>query len=739
MTPLLSDWLMCCKASGSPNRVYINDAYIAQYPDNCPLNPLYNGNTNSSKGLPKETDKLLYGPDGIRRERLRTVRKEKISNDETKFECLKEQQSKENVIKKKLEEANELSTRFRALKAIGKGQQTLKDDEVEQNRIDQKELSDELKKQSDVVAKKLDDKNRIKKRLDEETKKDEVLCTYLCASIDDDFYQQLEFNEALTDVIGLETKTTSTITDLWNILKRSGKIEIANYDCLSGWLIYFSDIFDASHMIDEINETEDAILDPYDTKEERSFSDYQKRNNVFLGRGGFGTVHLYQHDITDEQIAVKEITFQPNETTKEDEAFLVEVKIMRELSRFNHPNIIRYFFEHIDVDSGTFYIGMEYMTGGSLAGKIKGSPLPKDNLRTYTHQILCGVKFLHEKHIAHRDIKPHNILLGSNDRIKLMDFGIAKELSTSLLSHGATTAGAGTNNYLSPEAATGYRIDEKTKGYGLKTDIWSTGCVVLEMTTGKRPWNGYDPTTVIYPIGMGNTPPIADDVPSDVKAFLALTFIVDPAKRPTAEDLLKDKLLAGITSDDSGKAGTSSADRGYAVAGITSDRSGKAGTSSADRGNAVVGGGSRYLHPVSSFGGLETAVVGGGSHYLHPVSSFGGLETADLYHGSYNSDDSSSSDDLETAVAGITSAASGKAGLSSADSGKTGTPSAYSGNEGISSVDSGNAGSSSANSGNTDNCCRQWNCWSCFSRMWKCRYTSAADGEYASIPSSDSA
>ncbi|XP_064645470.1 uncharacterized protein LOC135498885 [Lineus longissimus] len=317
-------------------------------------------------------------------------------------------------------------------------------------------------------------------------------------------------------------------------------------------LIYFSDIFDDSHMIDEINETADAILDAYDTKEKRSFLDYQKRNNCVLGRGGFGTVHLYQQTITDEQIAVKEIKFQPNATTKEDEAFLVEVKIMRELSRFNHPNIIRYFFEHIDVDSGKFYIGMEYMTGGSLAGKIKGNPLPKDNLRNYTHQILCGVKFLHEKHIAHRDIKPHNILLGSNDRIKLMDFGIAKELSTSLLSHGATTAGAGTHNYLSPEAATGYRIDENTKGYGLKTDIWSTGCVVLEMTTGKRPWNECDPRAVIFPIGMGNTPPIADDVPSDVKAFLALTFIVDPAKRPTAEDLLKDKLLAGITSDDSG-------------------------------------------------------------------------------------------------------------------------------------------------------------------------------------------
>ncbi|XP_064645950.1 mitogen-activated protein kinase kinase kinase 3-like [Lineus longissimus] len=158
----------------------------------------------------------------------------------------------------------------------------------------------------------------------------------------------------------------------------------------------------------------------------------------------------------------------------------------------------------------------------------------------------------------------HNILLGSNDRIKLIDFGIAKELSTSLLSHGATTAGAGKHNYLSPEAATGYRIDENTKGYGLKTDIWSTGCVVLEMTTGKRPWNEHDPRTVLYPIGNGNTPPIADDVPSDVKAFLALTFIVDPAKRPSAEDLLKDKLLAGITSDDSGKAGTSSADRGNA-------------------------------------------------------------------------------------------------------------------------------------------------------------------------------
>ncbi|XP_064645531.1 uncharacterized protein LOC135498935 [Lineus longissimus] len=258
---------------------------------------------------------------------------------------------------------------------------------------------------------------------------------------------------------------------------------------------------------------------------------------------------------------------------------------MRELSRFDHPNIVRYFFEHIDVDSGKFYIGMEYMTGGSLAGKIKKTPLPEDNLRNYTHQILCGIKFLHEKHIAHRDIKPDNVLLSLDDPIiKLADFGISRKLEASLLTHGATTAVRGTVQYMSPEVVKGE--DDEKKGYGLKTDIWSVGCVVLEMAKGTRPWSECgNATHVMFRIGNGEAPPVAENVPGDVKDFLMKTFIVFPKDRSSAEDLLKDKLLAGITSDDSGKAGTSSADRGY----------------------AVVGGGSRYLHPVSSFGGLETA------------------------------------------------------------------------------------------------------------------------------------
>ncbi|XP_064645850.1 uncharacterized protein LOC135499120 [Lineus longissimus] len=318
------------------------------------------------------------------------------------------------------------------------------------------------------------------------------------------------------------------------------------------WLIYFCNTFDVSHVIDEIKKTEDAILDAYDTKEERSFSDYQQINNGVLGGGGFGIVHLYQHNNTDEQIAVKELKSHPNETTKEDKAFEVEVRIMRELSRFDHPNIVRYFFEHTDVGSGKFYIGMEYMTGGSLAGKIKKTPLPEDDLRHYTHQILCGVKFLHEKHIAHRDIKPANVLLSLDDPIiKLADFGISRKLEASLLTHGATTAGKGTVQYMSPEATRGE--DDEKKGYGLKTDIWSVGCVVLEMAKGTRPWSeSINAGNLMFRIGNGEAPPVAENVPGDVKDFLKKTFILVPKDRASADDLLEDKLLAGITSDDSG-------------------------------------------------------------------------------------------------------------------------------------------------------------------------------------------
>ncbi|XP_064645881.1 uncharacterized protein LOC135499130 [Lineus longissimus] len=116
---------------------------------------------------------------------------------------------------------------------------------------------------------------------------------------------------------------------------------------------------------------------------------------------------------------------------------------------------------------------------------------------------------------------------------------------------------------MSPEAVKGE--DDEKMGYGLKTDIWSVGCVVLEMAKGTRPWSeSRNAQNLIFRIGNGEAPPVAENVPGDVKDFLMKTFIVIPKDRPSAEDLLKDKLLAGITSDRSGKAGTSSADRGNA-------------------------------------------------------------------------------------------------------------------------------------------------------------------------------
>ncbi|XP_064645948.1 uncharacterized protein LOC135499215 [Lineus longissimus] len=136
-------------------------------------------------------------------------------------------------------------------------------------------------------------------------------------------------------------------------------------------------------------------------------------------------------------------------------------------------------------------------------------------------------------------------------------------LEASRLTHGALTADKGTVQYMSPEAVKGE--DDEKKGYGLQTDIWSVGCVVLEMAKGTRPWSeSGNAAHVLFMIGNKNTPSVAENVPDSVKDFLKKTFIVIPKDRPSAKDLLQDKLLAGITSDDSGKAGTSSADRGNA-------------------------------------------------------------------------------------------------------------------------------------------------------------------------------
>ncbi|CAB4376080.1 unnamed protein product [Rhizophagus irregularis] len=263
----------------------------------------------------------------------------------------------------------------------------------------------------------------------------------------------------------------------------------------------------------------------------------------FIGGGAFGSVYLAVNLDTGDLMAVKEIRFQdPSSLTTLYRSVKEEMSVMEML---DHPNIVSYY--GIEVHRDKVYIFMEYCQGGSLASQLEHGRIEDEGvIQYYVYQMLHGLGYLHENDIVHRDIKPDNILLDHNGVIKFVDFGAAKILAKNQKTMGRTTMAqksktnvhslTGTPMYMAPEIITGGE-----KGRKGSMDIWSLGCCVLEMATGRRPWSNLDNEwAVMYHVVTGH-PPLPD--PSQLSElgmdFLKMCFIRSAQQRPSAKELLK--------------------------------------------------------------------------------------------------------------------------------------------------------------------------------------------------------
>jgi len=195
-----------------------------------------------------------------------------------------------------------------------------------------------------------------------------------------------------------------------------------------------------------------------------------------LGSGGMANVYLAEDEDLGRRVAIKILSERYANDESFNERFRREAKSAASLS---HPNIVS-IYDRGEAD-GIPYIAMEVIEGRSLKELIlTRGPLPLATAIDYAHQILDALRFAHRNGIIHRDIKPHNILLGAENRAKVTDFGIARAGASQMTEVGSIM---GTAQYLSPEQARGAPVTAAS-------DLYSVGIVLYEMLTGQVPFSG---------------------------------------------------------------------------------------------------------------------------------------------------------------------------------------------------------------------------------------------------------
>jgi serine/threonine-protein kinase len=246
-----------------------------------------------------------------------------------------------------------------------------------------------------------------------------------------------------------------------------------------------------------------------------------------LGTGGMANVYLAEDEVLGRRVAIKILNDRHAGDEQFVERFRREAKNAASLS---HPNIVS-IYDRGEAE-GTYYIAMEYLDGRSLKELIVArGPAPIHLAVDYARQILAAIRFAHRHGIVHRDIKPHNVLVDGEGRLKVTDFGIARAGVSQMTEAGSII---GTAQYLSPEQAKGAPVDQTS-------DLYSLGVVLYELLTGEVPFSGDTPVEIAMKhLSTVPEPPSSKraDVPRDLDMVVMRALGKDPSERyQSAEEM----------------------------------------------------------------------------------------------------------------------------------------------------------------------------------------------------------